>query len=127
MVSAAGDTIVVAYESASYPPMSTSADTVWLGSLELLEVRLQPMNTWVGLVRGAVIGAIVGTVVVGFARTGNEYYYIFPASWRFGASLGAILGGGFGAAFAHDRGTRWKRVALPHVEGAEALPHGFRE
>lgn len=125
MVSAAGDTIVVAYESATYPPLPTSADIVWLGSLESLEVRLEPVNTWAGFVVGAVMGAVIGTVAVGFAGVGSvEGEFISFPPWWLGAPVGALLGGAFGAAFAHDRGTRWKRIPLPHIEGAETFPRG---
>src|SRR5262245_26060980 len=108
------DLIVVAYDVTTYPP-SAPADTVWLSSLQSLEVQRQPMSTAVGLFTGILVGGALGGAVAELASIGQpeseDFFIVRP--WMFGAPVGAILGGVFGAAYAHDRGQSWARVPLP--------------
>jgi hypothetical protein len=113
VLSSAGDTIVVQYDVVFYPPVGTHADTVWLGSLEWLEVRLKPASMLSGVIVGAALGALTGSAVAGLTTRGNRNGEYFIPVWRVCAPVGAVVGGGLGLVIAHDRGMRWKRIPLP--------------
>jgi hypothetical protein len=90
---------------------------VQIRALESLEVRLKPLNLFAGFAGGAALAAIVGSVVAGVGnaqRAPHEYYVPIWYLAAPAAGLGALIG----IAYAHDRGERWKRVALPTIDKA---------
>jgi hypothetical protein len=114
LLSATHDTLVVSYDGVMFPPTTAYGDSVWLGSLTSLEVRLKPVNMLVGFVGGVALGGMLGGVVAEAALASHRGEEIIIPAWVIGAPVGALLGGVFGVAFAHDRGMRWTRIPLSH-------------